>query len=130
MIKIVADKQKKLYELTYVLPADLTKSELETSHEVIDRLITKYKGEIKETQDWGKKDLAYKIRFKGKKHDQGIYTHLCVEFFPDQVHVFEKELLLLNETMRHLLVVAEKSHSTAEESVVRQQAPKSKKLVE
>lgn len=116
MMKIIADAQSKLYELTYVLPADLTKSELEAAEEVVNKLIAKYKGEVKETQDWGKKDLAYKIKFQGKQRSQGVYTHLQVAFLPQKVQAFEKEFLLLDEVMRHLLVVAEDHPQETQES--------------
>ncbi len=105
MIKIIADKQLKLYELTYLLPADFTDAQLSTANEVVAKLIAKYKGKVLETQDWGKKDLAYKIKHQGKFHPQAVYTHQVVKFPPDQVQAFERELLLNEQVMRQLLVV-------------------------
>ena len=113
MIKIIADKQPKLYELTYLLPADFTDSERATANEDVTKLITKYKGEVLETQDWGKKDLAYKIRHQGKFHPQAVYTHQVVKFQPDQVQAFERELLLEEKVMRQLLVVSENQSKPA-----------------
>ena len=107
MIKIIADKQAKLYELTYLLPTDFTDAQLSTANEAVSKLITKYKGKVLKTQDWGKKYLAYKIRHQGKFHSEAVYTHQIIKFPPTQVQAFERELLLEEQVMRQLVVVRE-----------------------
>ena len=115
MIKIVADKQTKLYELTYLLPADFTDSKRATASESILKLITKHKGEVLQTQDWGKRELAYKLKHQGKFYTEAVYTHLVIKFLPAKVQAFEREVLLEGEVMRHLVVV---SDNQSEESLV------------
>jgi len=118
MIKIIADRQSKLYELTYLLPADFTDSQRATANETVAKLIAKYKGEVLDTQDWGKKNLAYKIKHQGKFHSEAVYTHQVVKFPSTQVQAFERELLLDEQVMRQLLVVREdqsESSVTSEE---------------
>ncbi len=125
MIKIVADKQAKLYELTYLLPADFTDSQLATTNESILKLITKYKGKVVQTQNWGKKELAYKVRHQSKFHTEAVYTHLVVSFPPEKVQAFEKEVLLLEEVMRHLVVVSDNQDAkNLEEKVVGKEVKK------
>jgi len=107
MIKIIVDKQAKLYELTYLLPVDFTDSKRVATSESILKLITKYKGKVSQTQDWGKKDLAYKIKHQGKFCTEAVYTHQVVKFSPDKVQAFERELLLEETILRHLLVTSD-----------------------
>jgi len=107
MIKIIADKQTKLYELTYLLPKDFTDAQQSSANESILKIITKYKGKVIQTQDWGKKELAYKIRHQGKLHVEASYNHQIVKFSPDKVQAFERELLLEETILRHLLVVSD-----------------------
>jgi small subunit ribosomal protein S6 len=107
MIKIIADKQTKLYELTYLLPVDFTDSQLTAASENISKLITKYKGKIIRTDAWGKKELAYKIKHQGKFYFEAVYTHQTIKFSPDKVQAFEQELLLEETLLRHLMVVSE-----------------------
>ena len=107
MIKIPADKQLKLYELTYLLPADFTDSQLATANETVAKIVTKYKGKVLSTQDWGKKDLAYKVKHQGKYHTEAVYTHQVIKFSPEKVQAFEKELLLEEILLRHLIVVSD-----------------------
>ena len=107
MLKIIEDHQARLYELTYLLPTNMTDSQLSAAQKEVQTLIEKYTGEVVATQDWGKKDLAYKLKHQSKKYDQAVYTHLLIKFFPDKVQAFEKELLLNEELLRHLLVVSD-----------------------
>lgn len=106
-MKIPADSIIRVYELTYLLPVGTTDAELSQSRDAIVKLVTKHKGKILETQDWGKKTLAYKIRFQGKYHTEAVYTHLVIEFSPDSLPKFERVLQLEGKLMRQLLVVSE-----------------------
>ena len=115
MIKIIADRQAKLYELTYLLPADFTDSQLSTTSEVVSKLITKYKGKLLQTENWGKRVLAYKVKHQGKFYTEAVYTHQVVKFPPTQVQAFERELLLEEQVMRQLLVVRD---DQSEKSIV------------
>ena len=117
MIKIVADKQSKLYELTYLLPVDFTDSKRATVSESILKLITKYKGKVLQTKDWGKRELAYKIKHQGKFYFEAVYTHQIIKFSPAKVQAFEKELLLEEQIMRHLVVVSENQSEKSIEKV-------------
>ncbi len=106
MMKIIADPQVRLYELTYLAPASYTETELSKLKEEVEKLISRYKGKIVETQEWGKKKLAYKIRHKQKMQPEAVYVHLRIEFESVQAPEFERDLSLNAEIMRHLLVKA------------------------
>lgn len=107
MIDIPRDVQTRLYELTYLLPSGLTETELSTAKTSIEKLIAKHKGKIVRTEDWGKLELAYKIRHAGKRQTEAVYTHYVLEFLPENAFKFEKELYLQDVVMRHLLVKIE-----------------------
>jgi len=106
MIKIVKDNQKRDYELTYLLPAYFTSAELNKHKAVVEELVKKHKGEIKNTEDWGKKTLAYRIKKAGKSHSEAVYIHLVLTFLPEKVQKFAREVQLLDDLLRHLLVVS------------------------
>lgn len=106
-MKIPVDKQNRLYELTYLLPADITKSELETAKAQIDKIIDKYKGKVIQTENWGKRELAYKIRQGSKFREEAIYIFQVIEFSPEVIRDLEEELHLNEQIMRHLLVVSD-----------------------
>lgn len=112
-MKIVKDEKKRLYEVTYLTAASFTETELKAVQEHVSALVTKYKGETKEIQNWGKKALAYSIKIHGKTHTEAVYTHQKVTFEPIQVPEFEKELYLNEQIVRHLVVVAEDQKDVA-----------------
>lgn len=106
-MKIPVDKQSRLYELTYLLPANLTKSELETAQDKIDQLIAKHQGKVIVSEDWGKRQLAYRIKQGPELREEAIYTFQVVEFSPEKVKDFREALQLNEQVMRFLLVVSD-----------------------
>ncbi|MBN1331730.1 30S ribosomal protein S6 [Candidatus Dojkabacteria bacterium] len=88
------------YELMVIikplLPEDIKSKVLAR----IEKLIVKSKGEIKETDIWGKRHLAYPI----KKHEEGYYVVLDIEMPQVNVKEFENELKLQSDILRHVLI--------------------------
>ena len=68
-------------------------------------LVGKNDGEIVDTQDWGKKSLAYKIQKDGKANVEGVYTHLVLKMPADKVLALSKSVDFKREILRSLLVV-------------------------
>ena len=95
---------QRIYELTYLVNSGLTSSELASMRDEIVTLIGKYKGKVRETEDWGKKTLAYNIKMDGKTHNEAFYTHVIMEMKADAMPKFENELKLKKGIIRHLIV--------------------------
>jgi small subunit ribosomal protein S6 len=106
---IPSDKRSKLYELTYLVSAQLTSDEVKTIDSAVEKLITKNKGVVKNTEEWGKKQLAYTIKHAGKKHNEAAFKHCVIQFETDKAFAFEKELYLNQSVLRHLFVIAEEA---------------------
>lgn len=112
MMELVKDKRVRQYELTYLLPEALTSSEVAQAKEAIESLLKKNKITILSQEDWGKKVLAYPIKYKSKKQHEAYYLHMVLEAVSSQIPVFEKALYLKQEVIRHLIVVVEKGVQT------------------
>jgi small subunit ribosomal protein S6 len=107
-MKIPKDTQSRSYELTYLIPDSLTETERQVVDEEVEGLIKKVKAEIKETQDWGKKRLAYKIRHRNKYYTQAYYSHRVIVLKdPEKAPELDREIQLHTQVMRHLLVKSE-----------------------
>lgn len=115
-MQIPSDKRMKLYELTYLVPAALTTDEVKAIDTAVEKLITKHKGAIKNTEEWGKKPLAYTIKHGGKKHTEAVYKHMVIEFETSKAYAFEKDLYLNQSVLRHLVVVAEEAETKKEKA--------------
>lgn len=95
------------YEVTYLVNSGLTSSELTAIRDEVASLVGKHKGKIVETEDWGKKTLAYVIKTGDKSHNEAFYTHLIVEMPASEMPKLDKDLQLKKEIIRSLVVKAE-----------------------
>jgi len=93
------------YFLTYLLPTSYTDSELNAFKEEIAKLVTKHKGTVVSSDEWGKRKTAYKIRHAGKWFTDAVYVHLVLEIDPAQINLLEKDVFLNANIMRHLIVL-------------------------
>ena len=107
MMKLVKDKRVRSYELTYLLPEALTSTEVAQAKEAVEQLLKKHKVKILSQEDWGKKALAYPIKYKSKKQYGAFYTFMVLEADADVMPNFEKDLYLSQDVIRHLVVLAE-----------------------
>ncbi len=96
---------KREYELTYLVGSGYTTAELNSIQDAVVALVGKSGGEILETQDWGKKALAYKIKKDGKAHEEAVFTHLVIRLEADKVAALNKSVDFKREILRSLLVV-------------------------
>ena len=114
-MKILASTRVRQYELTYLVPASLSSSDVSTTHEAVEKLLKKHKIKILSQDDWGKRNLAYPIKFKGAKNLEAYYKHMVLETDASNIGKFEKGLYLIQEVIRHLIVLAEKETSSIED---------------
>ena len=84
------------FEITYI-----TKEE--DKQEIVPKLIEKFGGKVRDSQNLGQKKFIYPI----KKETVGYYTTLYFELAPDRILDLNKELSLQSEVLRHLLLVKE-----------------------
>jgi ribosomal protein S6 len=107
MMKLIADDRVRQYELTFILPASLTSTELKKSHESVEALLKKFKGKVEKQEDWGKRPFAYTITKSGKRFAEGSYHHWLVALPAAQAPELERALVLSPEIIRSLLIKAE-----------------------
>lgn len=107
MMKLVKDKRVRNYELTYLLPEALTSSEVAQAKEAIEQLLKKHKVKILSQEDWGKKAMAYPIKYKSKKQYEAFYVHMVLEADSSAMPKFEKNLYLNQDVIRHLVVLTD-----------------------
>lgn len=76
------------------LEVDLTKAE-----EKVKKIITGAAGKVVETDNWGKRKLAYPI----KKQDYAVYVFYTVEMPGEGVGKIESTLNITDEVIRYLI---------------------------
>ena len=84
------------YEGLFLLKPDLEKEELGDLYQKIGENIKKYKGEIENAEEWGKKPLAHKTA----KQKEGIYYLLKFKLDPDKVKALQSDFKLNEKIIR------------------------------
>ncbi len=93
---------QKTYELMVLLHPDL-EIDVEAPINKIEGLIEAAGGKVAKRDNWGKKRLAYKIA----RQDFAIYVYFEVQLEPTKVRSLEDNIGILEEVLRHLVVVHE-----------------------
>ena len=87
-----------LYESVIIGRQDLTPGQFDTLLEKFISVIKSFKGEIKKREDWGIRNLAYKIN----KNRKGHYTLLNIDGPPEAIREYERLMRLDEDIIRFL----------------------------
>ena len=93
-----------LYESVIIGRQDLTNSQFETLIDEFTSVIKSHDGEIKKTEYWSIRNLAYKINKNRKAH----YYMLNISSSPETISEYERLLGLHEDIIRFLTVKIDK----------------------
>jgi small subunit ribosomal protein S6 len=86
------------YEVAVLYHPDL-EIDLEKATSRVEKIFTDNGGEIKNTDNWGKRKLAYPI----KKNEHAVYVFYTVEFPAQNVRKVESVLNITDEVIRFMI---------------------------
>ena len=89
-----------LYESVIIGRQDLTTTQFETLLEKFIEVIQSFKGEIKKRENWGIRNLAYKIN----KNRKGHYMLLNIDGPPEAIQEYERLMRLDEDIIRFLTI--------------------------
>ena len=89
-----------LYESVIIGRQDLTPGQFETLLEKFIAVIQSFKGEIKKRENWGIRNLAYKIN----KNRNGHYMLLNIDGPPEAIQEYERLMRLDEDIIRFLTI--------------------------
>ena len=89
-----------LYESVIIGRQDLTPGQFETLLEKFIAVIKSFKGEIKKRENWGIRNLAYKIN----KNRKGHYMLLNIDGPPEAIQEYERLMRLDEDIIRFLTI--------------------------
>jgi len=88
------------YELVTIISPEVDGEELPKVVEKVNRFISDRNGIVEETEQWGRRKLAYPI----KKFMEGDYILTRFKLEPELVKELEANLRAVEEVLRHLVV--------------------------
>ncbi|HET8991582.1 MAG TPA: 30S ribosomal protein S6 [Candidatus Saccharimonadales bacterium] len=110
------------YEIAVLYHPDL-EVDLSKAEERVTKIFTDNGGKVTNTDNWGKRKLAYNI--KGNEH--AVYVFYTVEFEPASVQKVESTLNITSEVIRFLITKPDlkaKAKADAEKAKKAEQAAK------
>ena len=88
------------YESVIIGRQDLTPGQFQTLIEKFITVIKSFKGEIKKTENWGIRNLAYKIN----KNRKGHYMLLNIDGPPEAIQEYDRLMRLDEDIIRFLTI--------------------------
>ncbi len=91
------------YETIFILRPDLGENQIRQSLKRVEDIVANGGGDLIETDEWGMRDLAYRI----KRERRGYYVRLDYVAAGPVMNEVERNLKLMDESLRHLSVMVE-----------------------
>mgnify|MGYP005843144575 CR=1 FL=1 len=88
------------YELGFIIPSNVTEADIPSVIETVRGWIENLGGTVTDENRWGRRRLAYPI----DDYREGYYVFLQMEMPPSKVSELERNLLLSERIIRHLVV--------------------------
>ncbi|HYH13238.1 MAG TPA: 30S ribosomal protein S6 [Thermomicrobiales bacterium] len=101
------ERDPRPYELMTVFVPELSEEDNQAQIDKVGTYIANAGGSLTETltsSPWGRRRLAYTVRFNGVDYRDGFYTVYHFESAPSNLTELERELKLDTSVMRYLLV--------------------------
>ena len=105
------EREHKIYESTFIVNAALDDAQIDVVIEKIKDVIVKNGGEIRSSEKWGRKRLAYTI----DKKNNGFYAFFEFKAPGDLLAKLERHFHLEEQVIRHLTIQLDKKALKARE---------------
>jgi len=112
------------YELVYIMSPDATEQEVTDLHTQVESIITRYKGEMQKTENWGRRKLAFRIG----KHREGTYVLEVFTGTGELTKELDRRLKVLDSVIRHLIVRVDEDLRLAERTRARREVETQRRI--
>ena len=103
-----------LYESIFIARQDVPTTQVEALSQTFTDILTAQGGQVKKTEQWGLRNLAYRIN----KNKKGHYVLLNVEASPEAVAEMERNMKLNEDVLRYMTIRVEE-HEEGPSAVLR-----------
>jgi small subunit ribosomal protein S6 len=116
--------QVRQYELVYIMSPDATEQEVTELHTQVESIITRYKGELQKTENWGRRKLAFRIG----KHREGTYVLEVFTGTGELTKELDRRLKVIDSVIRHLIVRVDEELRLAERTRARREVETQRRI--
>ena len=118
----MADRQ---YELVYILPPDSTEQQISDLHSQIEGVVSRMRGHIDKTDNWGRKRLAYEIGH----HKEGIYVLEVINGTGELMKELDRRLKVIDQVVRHMIVRVDEEKKVIDRTRTKRQSESERRRV-
>lgn len=102
--------ESRQYELVYIVAPETGEQELAELHAQIESIVSRFEGRIDNTEQWGRRKLAYEIG----RHREGIYVLDLMTGPGDMIKEIDRRLKVIDHVIRHMVVRVDEEMRIAE----------------
>jgi small subunit ribosomal protein S6 len=118
----MADRQ---YELVYILPPDTTEQQVAELHTQIEQVVTRLNGQIVNTENWGRKRLAYEIGH----NKEGFYVLQVINGGGELMKELDRRLRVMDLVIRHMVVRVDEEKKVVERTQTKRRTESERRRV-
>lgn len=98
------------YELVYIISPNASEQEVADVHAQVEGIVSRFKGQIARTENWGRRKLAYEIHH----HKEGTYVLEVIDGSGEMVKELDRRLKVIDPVIRHLIIRVDEELRVAE----------------
>jgi small subunit ribosomal protein S6 len=102
--------QTRQYELVYIVSPDASEQAVADLHTQIEEIVTRFKGTLDKTENWGRRKLAYEIGHAR----EGTYVVETISGTGELMKEIDRRLRVTDTIIRHLTVRVDDDIKVAE----------------
>jgi small subunit ribosomal protein S6 len=118
----MADRQ---YELVYILPPDTGEQQVTELHGQIEAVVSRMHGNIANTENWGRKRLAYEIG----KHKEGFYVLQVINGSGELMKELDRRLKVMDVVIRQMIVRVDEEKKVVERTQTKRRTESERRRV-
>jgi small subunit ribosomal protein S6 len=103
-----------LYETIFIARQDVSTPQVEVLTKTFSDLVTAQGGAVKKTEQWGLRNLAYRIN----KNKKGHYVMFNLDASPEAIAEVERNMKLNEDVLRFMTIRVEE-HETEQSAILR-----------
>jgi small subunit ribosomal protein S6 len=118
----MADRQ---YELVYILPPDTGEQQITELHGQIEAVVSRMHGQIANTENWGRKRLAYEIGH----HKEGVYVLQVINGSGELMKELDRRLKVMDLVIRQMIVRVDQEKKVVERTQTKRRTESERRRV-
>ena len=118
----MSDRQ---YELVYILPPDTAEQQVTELHGQIEAVVSKMHGQIVNTENWGRKRLAYEIGH----NKEGFYVLQVINGSGELMKELDRRLKVMDLVIRQMIVRVDQEKKVVERTQTKRRTESERRRV-